>query len=223
MTIAPRQPGRCRMSASDRRAQLIEVALDVFSRRGFRGATTKEIAAGAGVAEAVIFRHFPSKEALYTAVLDSRLGSAERRQRQAELLALMERDDDDEAVFGALVRNVCTRYAHDTRFERVVLFAALEGHREVLDHLSESGGAHWRAIKSYVARRQKAGALAAGDPGRLLLAINGMAHFYGIVTRIFEMPIPGGSDEAAIDLFTRIALHGVSCSKSTTPRKKANR
>jgi TetR/AcrR family transcriptional regulator len=210
------------MAASDRRAQLIEVALDVFSRRGFRGATTKEIAAEAGVAEAVIFRHFPSKEALYTSVLDSRLGSPERQQRHADLLALMERDDD-EAVLGALVRNICTRYAHDTRFERVVLFAALEGHREALDHLSESGGARWRAIKSYVVRRQKAGALGAGDPGRLLLAINGMAHFYGIVTRIFGMPIPGGSDEAAIDLFTRIALHGISCSQSTTTRKKANR
>jgi TetR/AcrR family transcriptional regulator len=221
MTLAPRQPGRCRMAGSDRRAQLIEVALDVFSRRGFRGATTKEIAAEAGVAEAVIFHHFPSKDALYTAVLDSRLGSAERQQRHAELLALMERDDD-EAVFGALVRNICTRYAHDTRFERVVLFAALEGHREVLDHLSESGGAGWRAVKAYVARRQKAGCLGAGDPGRLLLAINGMAHFYGIVTRIFEMPMPGGSDQSAIDLFTQIALHGVSCRKSTTTRKKAN-
>ncbi len=222
MPTAPGPTVRRRLSAGDRRAQLIDVALDVFSRRGFRGATTKEIAAGAGVAEAVIFRHFPSKEALYTAVLDSRLGSPERQQRHAELQALMDRDDD-EAVFGALLRGICTRYAHDARFERVVLFAALEGHREALDHLGESGGAHWRAIKSYIARRQKAGALRAGAPGRLLLAVNGMAHFYGIVTRIFEMPIPGGSDDAAIDLFTRTALHGVACSQPTPTRKKANR
>jgi TetR/AcrR family transcriptional regulator len=210
------------MAASDRRAQLIDVALDVFSRQGFRGATTKEIAAEAGVTEAIIFRHFPSKEALYTAVLDSRLRSGERRRRYAELQALMERDDDD-AVFGAMLRNICARYARDPRFERVVLFAALEGHRDALAHLSETGGAQLHAIKSYIARRQKAGALTAGEPGTLLLAINGMAHFYATVTRIFEMPMSGGSDDAAIAFFTRVAMHGVSRRNPTTTRKRANR
>jgi TetR/AcrR family transcriptional regulator len=47
-----------RMSASDRRNQLIDVAIDLFSRKGFGGTTTKEIAAAAGVTEAIIFRHF---------------------------------------------------------------------------------------------------------------------------------------------------------------------
>jgi hypothetical protein len=46
------------MSAADRQRQLLEVALNAFSRRGFKGTTTKEIAAAAGVAEAVIFQHF---------------------------------------------------------------------------------------------------------------------------------------------------------------------
>lgn len=222
MATARNRERRRRMSAGDRRAQLIDVALDVFSRKGFRGATTKEIAAEAGVTEAIIFRHFPSKEALYAAVLDSRLASAERRRRHAELGALMERDDD-EAVFGTMLRNICAQYGRDPRFKRVLLFAALEGHRDALARLSEAGGAQVRAIKSYIARRQKVGALTAGEPGSLVLAINGMAHFYGIVTRIFEMPIPGRSDEAAVDVFTRVAMHGVSRSNSTTTRKKANR
>jgi TetR/AcrR family transcriptional regulator len=210
------------MSAADRRAQLIDVALDVFSRQGFRGATTKKIAAQAGVTEALIFRHFPSKGALYTAVLDSRLASPQRRRRHAELEALMEHDDDS-AVVGAMLRNICERYARDPRFLKVVLFAALEGHREALAHLSETGGGHLRAIKSYIARRQKIGALAAGEPDTLLLAINGMAHFYGIVTRIFEMPVSSGSDQTVVDFFTRVAMNGVCRRIPTSPRKRATR
>jgi TetR/AcrR family transcriptional regulator len=58
-----------RMSATDRKQQLLETALDLFSRKGFEGTTTKELACAAGVAEAVIFRHFASKQALYTAAL----------------------------------------------------------------------------------------------------------------------------------------------------------
>ena len=42
----------------------------LFSERGFRGTTTKEIAQAAGVSEAIIFRHFATKEDLYTAIID---------------------------------------------------------------------------------------------------------------------------------------------------------
>src|SRR3982751_707968 len=65
-----------RLPASDRRRQLVETALDIFSRKGFGGTTTKEIAAAAGVTEAIIFRHFPSKADLYNAFLDSPHGPA---------------------------------------------------------------------------------------------------------------------------------------------------
>ena len=59
-----------RLAASDRRRQLLDTALDLFSRKGFEGTTTKEIAAAAGVTEAIIFRHFPSKHALYADLID---------------------------------------------------------------------------------------------------------------------------------------------------------
>lgn len=206
------------MSAGDRRAQLIEAALDVFSRQGFRGATTKEIAARAGVSEAVIFRHFPSKQALYTAVLDSRLDSPEERRRRAELEALMDRDDD-EAVFRTILHNICGRYAEDPRFERVVLFAALEGHQLGLRHLGERGNPYLHSITEYIARRQKAGALIGGEPRSLFLAVNGIAHFYGTVSRILRMPIPPADDDV-VDLFTRIAMRGLANGRARGPRRK---
>src|SRR5919205_265124 len=69
----PPQPNAAaagRMCADDRRKQIAEVAMRLFSERGFRGTTTKEIAQAAGVSEAIIFRHFATKDDLYTAIID---------------------------------------------------------------------------------------------------------------------------------------------------------
>src|SRR4029078_10232050 len=76
-----------RMAACDRRTQLLEIALNLFAKKGFNGTTTKEIAAATGVTEAVIFRHFPHKQALYQAVLDSQIGCADFREAMAEVQA----------------------------------------------------------------------------------------------------------------------------------------
>lgn len=48
---------------------ILERALELFSSKGYLGATTKEIARVAGVAEVTLFRHFPSKEHLLEAVI----------------------------------------------------------------------------------------------------------------------------------------------------------
>ncbi|GAA2079081.1 hypothetical protein GCM10009725_10460 [Aeromicrobium tamlense] len=60
------------MSAERRRAQIIESARRVFAESGYAATRTREIAAEAGVNEAMLYRHFPSKEELFEAsVLES--------------------------------------------------------------------------------------------------------------------------------------------------------
>src|ERR1700722_12815272 len=66
---ASRAPKKHRMPAEERRQHLIAVALRLFATHGFSGTTTKAIAEGAGISEAVIFRHFRAKEDLYAAIL----------------------------------------------------------------------------------------------------------------------------------------------------------
>jgi AcrR family transcriptional regulator len=60
-----------RMDAADRRTAIVEIATPLFARRGFAGTTTKEIAEAAGVSEALLFRHFPTKAALYEEILQA--------------------------------------------------------------------------------------------------------------------------------------------------------
>lgn len=59
-----------RLSAEARKEAIVEAVRDVFAEKGFDGTTTRELAKAAGVSEALLYKHFPSKESLYAAMLD---------------------------------------------------------------------------------------------------------------------------------------------------------
>jgi AcrR family transcriptional regulator len=59
-----------RLSAVARKEAIVEAVQDVFAEKGFDGTTTRELAKAAGVSEALLYKHFPSKESLYAAMLD---------------------------------------------------------------------------------------------------------------------------------------------------------
>jgi AcrR family transcriptional regulator len=79
-----------RLSSVDRRRQIIQVAMKLFAKQGFQGTTTREIAESARVNEAILFRHFPHKEDLYWAVLESKCQGARIRRELRNTL----RDSD---------------------------------------------------------------------------------------------------------------------------------
>jgi TetR/AcrR family transcriptional regulator, transcriptional repressor of aconitase len=58
-----------RLDNEERRSAIVEAAMPLFARKGFAGTTTKEIAEAARVSEALVFKHFPSKAALYQEIL----------------------------------------------------------------------------------------------------------------------------------------------------------
>jgi len=60
-----------RLTFDARKCQILEGVRKVFARKGLEGATTRELAKEAGVSEALLYKHFPSKEALYQAMLSS--------------------------------------------------------------------------------------------------------------------------------------------------------
>ena len=58
-----------RMTSDLRRQLILSAAKRCFSRHGFAGTTTKSVAAAAAISEALLFKHFPSKAALYAEIL----------------------------------------------------------------------------------------------------------------------------------------------------------
>ncbi|HZW31519.1 MAG TPA: helix-turn-helix domain-containing protein [Isosphaeraceae bacterium] len=57
-----------KLSSEERRQAIIRAVRRVFADKGFHGTTTRELADAAGVSEALLFKHFPHKEALYSAM-----------------------------------------------------------------------------------------------------------------------------------------------------------
>lgn len=70
MAIAALRPRAARLPAPVRREQILDAAIDVFAQSGYRDAGTAVIAARLGVSEPTLFRHFPTKRALYLAAID---------------------------------------------------------------------------------------------------------------------------------------------------------
>src|ERR1700757_3569083 len=61
-----------RLDSDERHKAIVTAAVPLFARNGFSGTTTRELAEAAGISEALLFRHFPTKKALYREIL--RLG-----------------------------------------------------------------------------------------------------------------------------------------------------
>jgi AcrR family transcriptional regulator len=60
-----------RLTAEQRREQLVSVALELFARRGYRATTMDDIAEAAGVTKPLVYQHFSSKRALYLELVTS--------------------------------------------------------------------------------------------------------------------------------------------------------
>src|SRR6266567_6148844 len=126
-TIPAKGPNGSRMTGENRRLQILRVAMRLFSQRGFRGTTTKEIALAAGVSEAMVFRHFATKEALYSAILDQKAclhDEMDPRQIVADAIARK----DDLAVFEGIALDALQQNECDPEFQRLLLHSALEEH-----------------------------------------------------------------------------------------------
>lgn len=64
--MSPSPPTR--LSAEERREAIVRAAMGVFAEKGFARATTRDLAEAAGISEALLYRHFDSKEAIYEAI-----------------------------------------------------------------------------------------------------------------------------------------------------------
>lgn len=66
----PKPTSRVRMSAAQRREQLIAIGRQLFAERGFDATSIEEVAARAKVSKPVVYEHFGGKEGLYAVVVD---------------------------------------------------------------------------------------------------------------------------------------------------------
>lgn len=171
-----------RLSARDRRHQILEVASGIFARKGYEGATTREIADEAGVNEALLFRHFPSKENLYWTMLEELCTVSGRRGRMQQTL---ETGKTDFEVFRAIALDMLTRSPRDRELTRLLWFTALENHELSARFFSTFIAGYFEALAGYIRARIRQGAFRKTDPLLAARGFLGMVAYHFLIQELF--------------------------------------
>jgi AcrR family transcriptional regulator len=191
----------------DRRQQIIEAAMELFARKGFRGTTTRDLATHAGVNEAIIFRYFKTKEELYSAIIEHKAG--EHRNVHMEELERLAAGDDDEKFFEAVGSAFLKKHEADTTFLRLLLFSALEGHE--LSEMFVSSMAVRHPIAHYIQRRIDQGAFRQVNAQLAGRGLFGMFASFVLWQQIFGFRDKHPSDrDEVVRTFVSIFLNGVA-------------
>jgi AcrR family transcriptional regulator len=206
-----------RLKAKERRSQLLSIAKRLFSEYGFENTTTKAIATAAGVTEAIIFRHFASKEELYANILDRHADEIGIKTWGAELHYLA-KCEDDEALVLSVVKNILNAGYQDPEFQKLMLQAALSRH-PLSKITSQRLSPLHRFLCTYIKKRQKRGVFQKCDPRLAAYAIVSMPAYYGLAKILFsvdELTIP--EDQMTLGM-VRLILEGLHTPGGSSNKK----
>ena len=193
-----------RTAGEERRQRILAEATRCFAARGFAGTTTRELAAGAGVTEAALYRYFPSKEALYTALIDAKMATPSPLAALEQAALLGERQLLEQVAL-LLLRSSDA----DPHLLRILLYTALEGHALADSFMQRRVYALRGFLTGYFEGRVRAGAFRALDPALAARGFLGMLVHYLISRDVLGQVEPrAGADEIA-RAFTSIFLDGV--------------
>lgn len=206
---APEKPARSRkvrVSGEQRRRQIIEAATTLFSRKGFRGTTTREITRAVGVSEAMLFKHFATKEELYAAIIEAKSHVEQLMDTMVKAAAR----GDDAGVLRTLAREMIARTRTDPTLMRLTFFSALEGHalsdmmfRSRVQPLDDF-------LSRYIAQRIAAGAFRDVDPRQAAWNFSGMVAYHIQRQELFGQKPPRHlSGDRAVEEMIHLFLNGV--------------
>jgi AcrR family transcriptional regulator len=213
--------GNARMSADERKLQILRVAVSLFSQKGFGGTTTKEIAQAAGVSEAMVFRHFATKQELYAEILDHKACSGDSMNPE-QMVAEALKQKDDRAVFEQLALGALNHHEIDPEFQRLLLHAALEGHELAEMFFEKFILRVYALLGGYITERQRDGAMVKIDPAIVVRSFIGMIIHHSLNNNLWDpnRRLLKISNEDAAQHFTNILLNGISTRAEAKPEKK---
>lgn len=199
------------MAGGERRLQIVLVAMRLFSQRGFRGTTTREIAAAAGVSEAMVFRHFATKSELYSAILDHKACLHDSMDPLQKVSAAIERRDD-RAVFEGIALDALEKHDCDPEFQRLLLHSALEQHELAHMFWEKFVRRVYRSLGSYIRERQREGAIKEVEPALVVRAFIGMVMHHSLNNTLWDRKrsLLKISNQVAAREFANILLYGVA-------------
>ena len=198
---ARRQPART--PGHQRQASLISAAASLFATNGFSGTTTKQIALAAGVSEALLFKYFPTKHALYSAILSEKTDYTGLQESVEEAAAKR----DDKRLF-MLLAGYRIRKGADPILFRLLLFSALEGHAMSDMFFQQQYRVFHDLLAGYIRQRINEGAYRPVDPVLAARAFFGIMVHHGLLHDILGLPMHL-THEATVEEYVSLFLNGL--------------
>jgi len=193
---------------SDIRQQILKTAIRLFAQKGFRGTTTREIALAAGVNEVTIFRHFASKQDLYSAILEVKSTEAGLTSWLVDL-AEFEKRRDDEGLFLFAANNILAHYKRDADFLCLKLYSSLEGHELAQKYREMQICPLFRFLRNYVVTRQRENAFNECDPDIAIQAFLGSVYNHAVCLHFSEVDFIKLTQEQTAKEFTAFFLRSM--------------
>ena len=190
------------------RRRVLDAAEAVFAERGYRAATTREIAERAGIGKRMLFYYFPNKDAVYRAVLERVIQG---------LVAIHEQFRGDPATVG-----VGEAVEGLTHFTAANLTAFKVWMREIIDggpHLESLVREHiaplFAAGAEEVTRNMAVGAFRRSDPMHVLVNVGGVSLFYFLLLPLLELiwdrdPLDPATIAERAQAARALLLHGLA-------------
>ena len=199
-----RQAREARLSPEQRRKKIIDAALSVFSSKGFRGATTKEIARTAGINEVTLFRHFGKKENLFSEVFEHHSLFPTLRE-----LIPKRREESYEKVMTGLAAQFMEILKRRKDLIRLVILESYQYPDQGIMFFQQVYNKGFQPLGEYLEEKKRSGEVGEVDPKIAARAFLGM-FFSFLVAQEFLLgkKVVQVSDEAVIREFVRIFLHG---------------
>lgn len=199
-----------RMPSLERQEQIIQGAMRIFAAKGFRGTTTREIAQSLGISEALMFKYFPSKAALYRAIIKKRTDRAEEMLFPQGVIQAK----DDHKVFQAIATNLIKRNSEDPTFMRLLHFSALEGHELARLFFTNHAQKKIQLLARYIEQRIKEGVFRQVSPELAAQGFMGMIIHYVQARELFGLKHwRRFSPAEVIETFVQIFLKGLGVEK----------
>lgn len=198
MTGEPRR-STGRMSRAARRAQLLDAARGVFVAQGFHATAMDDIAIAAGVSKPVLYQHFSSKLALYSALLET--SAAQMVQLVVEAIASS--DDNGTRVHRA-VAAYFSFVADEGQAFRLIFESDLRDEPDVAAIVDKATESCIAAISDTITADTGADAASA----RLLAA--GLVGLSQVSARYWLEQADSIAHERAVELVSALAWRGIS-------------
>jgi len=202
--------GKRKASGQERQAGIIAAAAALFARRGFTGATTKAIARTAGCSEALVFKYFPTKRALYAAILAEKVPLGEMMVAVEDAA----KKKDDRLVFTTLARHRIRRNADPTLL-RLLLFSALEGHELSKMFFKNQHRVFYDYLAAYIEQRTRDGAFRRVDPLLGARSFMGLIAHHRLLHELFGVALHR-SQEECIESYVSLFLNGIQTNGGKT-------